>query len=328
MAISHRHSRAVLQRYADEMARWMEHELTAEVLEDRHFSYSYYILARGISTLAENDAMGLDNSQIRQLRSICRRLRMILREVVGDALDRCLEQDVPSHIFLRAFVSVQGPRKRIESGKEGDYGYGWPFDDIMPLDYYEDVAALFEEYKRERELGNASDTGDEARSQGPRKARAASRKESGTEPTAKRARSVSRAASPAKRANPKSSGPVQAPAPAAPPSTRSRSRSPENSSSRSKPAEYLPSYPPGTSHKNERGKIVSPTNPATITALNKPNPFHETLPAPEVWHRRMPPFFTFGETPYMQRVVSDQIQEDLDRSKKALLSSHLLFVSR
>lgn len=55
-----------------------------------------------------------------------------------------------------------------------------------------------------------------------------------------------------------------------------------------------------------------------IAALNKRNPFHETLPAPEVWHRRMAPYFTFGETPYMQRLASDQIQEDLDRSKALL----------
>ena len=45
----------------------------------------------------------------------------------------------------------------------------------------------------------------------------------------------------------------------------------------------------------------------------KPNPFFETMPAPEVWHRRMPPYFPFGETPYMEQVLSRQINADLAR---------------
>jgi hypothetical protein len=52
-----------------------------------------------------------------------------------------------------------------------------------------------------------------------------------------------------------------------------------------------------------------------IESLNKPNPFHETLPAPEIWHRRMPPYFPFGETPFMEREISRQIEEDLARGK-------------
>jgi len=52
-----------------------------------------------------------------------------------------------------------------------------------------------------------------------------------------------------------------------------------------------------------------------IDSLNKPNPFHETLPAPEIWHRRMPPYFPFGETPFMEREISRQIEEDLARGK-------------
>lgn len=43
----------------------------------------------------------------------------------------------------------------------------------------------------------------------------------------------------------------------------------------------------------------------------KENPFHETMPGVEVWHRRMPPFLPFGETPYMERVMSGQINRDL-----------------
>ena len=62
-----------------------------------------------------------------------------------------------------------------------------------------------------------------------------------------------------------------------------------------------------------RGSIVSPSNPEHIAALDRPNPFYETLPAPEVWHRRMPPYFPFGETPYMEAVMSEQIDNDLKR---------------
>ena len=70
-------------------------------------------------------------------------------------------------------------------------------------------------------------------------------------------------------------------------------------------------------HPNERGRdnIISPTNPQMIESLNKPNPFHETLPAPEIWHRRMPPYFPFGETPFMEREISRQIEEDLARGE-------------
>lgn len=69
-----------------------------------------------------------------------------------------------------------------------------------------------------------------------------------------------------------------------------------------------------------RGNIVSPTNPEHIAELKRPNPFYETLPAPEVWHRRMPPYFPFGETPYMEAVLSKQIDEDLKRGKLASAS--------
>ncbi|KAK3675309.1 hypothetical protein LTR78_004819 [Recurvomyces mirabilis] len=48
--------------------------------------------------------------------------------------------------------------------------------------------------------------------------------------------------------------------------------------------------------------------------LPKKNPFHELMPAPEVWHRRMPNVFPFGETPFMEREKSRQINEDLTRS--------------
>ena len=64
-----------------------------------------------------------------------------------------------------------------------------------------------------------------------------------------------------------------------------------------------------------RGSIVSPTNTEHIAALDRPNPFYETLPAAEVWHRRMPPYFPFGETPYMETVMSEQIDADLKRGE-------------
>lgn len=81
---------------------------------------------------------------------------------------------------------------------------------------------------------------------------------------------------------------------------------------------------PRSAYPNEpgRGVFVSNQNPKMIevTADNgkkaeQENSFHETMPAPEVWHRRMPPVFPFGETPYMARIVSDQINADLSRSE-------------
>jgi hypothetical protein len=39
------------------------------------------------------------------------------------------------------------------------------------------------------------------------------------------------------------------------------------------------------------------------------------MPGPEVWHRRMPNFLPFGETPFMEREMSRQISEDLSRGK-------------
>nr|OQO21339.1 hypothetical protein B0A51_12401 [Rachicladosporium sp. CCFEE 5018] len=63
-----------------------------------------------------------------------------------------------------------------------------------------------------------------------------------------------------------------------------------------------------------RGKVISCTNLEFISdEKGKHNPFFETLPSPEVWHRRMPPYFPFGETPLMEAYVSRQIDEDLQR---------------
>jgi hypothetical protein len=68
----------------------------------------------------------------------------------------------------------------------------------------------------------------------------------------------------------------------------------------------------------KHGKIISSRNPEFYKDAKgdtKKNPFYEPLPLPEVWHRRMPAVFPFGETPYMMQVVSDQINQDLSRSE-------------
>ena len=65
-----------------------------------------------------------------------------------------------------------------------------------------------------------------------------------------------------------------------------------------------------------RGAIRSVTNPEFIDGTLKKNPFFETMPAQEVWHRNMPRHFPFGETPFIQREMSRQINEDLARGKR------------
>lgn len=133
----------------------------------------------------------------------------------------------------------------------------------------------------------------------------------------KRAASLSnKSPSPSKRVRSASPAKTKAKAASVPTATRARSQSPiKESSPRKRRPTSQPSRPP---HPNERGRgnIISPTNPQMIESLNKPNPFHETLPAPEIWHRRMPPYFPFGETPFMEREISRQIEEDLARGKR------------
>lgn len=84
----------------------------------------------------------------------------------------------------------------------------------------------------------------------------------------------------------------------------------------------------GAPMSSKRGNYESSTNPGIIKILvdkSKPdewqervNPFYETLPGPEVWHRNMPPFFSFGETKFMQQYISDEINRDLARRKLSL----------
>jgi hypothetical protein len=129
---------------------------------------------------------------------------------------------------------------------------------------------------------------------------------------AKRAASVSgRSPSPAKKsraASPAKETPVST-------STRARSKSPIKRASPQKASGAAQPYNRPHPKHSDRGIVISPTNPQMIETLGKPNPFHETLPAPEVWHMRMPPYFPFGETPYMEREISRQIDEDLNRGE-------------
>ncbi|KAK3720168.1 hypothetical protein LTR37_003992 [Vermiconidia calcicola] len=75
---------------------------------------------------------------------------------------------------------------------------------------------------------------------------------------------------------------------------------------------------PGQPSAPHRGTVRSVTNPEFIPDTNnKKNPFFETMPAPEVWHRRMPPYLPFGETPFMEAELSRQINKDLSKGKSS-----------
>ncbi|RMX98397.1 hypothetical protein D0867_12455 [Hortaea werneckii] len=102
------------------------------------------------------------------------------------------------------------------------------------------------------------------------------------------------------------------PLPAPPPNSRTVSGT--------TPSEKIQVIPKGQPSGKDRGPVHSSTNPQFIPndPKQRPNPFFETMPGAEVWHQRMPSFFPFGETPYLERVKSQQIEEDLayDHSKK------------
>lgn len=72
-------------------------------------------------------------------------------------------------------------------------------------------------------------------------------------------------------------------------------------------------------HRNlsdpSRGPVHSITNPANIHGTDKPNPFFESMPGPEVWHRNLPAYFMGGETPFMAAEVSREISADLARGE-------------
>ena len=76
--------------------------------------------------------------------------------------------------------------------------------------------------------------------------------------------------------------------------------------------------------KHGRGLFHSPTNPYYVpsddgeTPSKQKNFFFETMPAAEVWHRQRAAFLPFGETRFMQRVLSKEISDALSGGKSIL----------
>ena len=148
--------------------------------------------------------------------------------------------------------------------------------------------------------------------------------------TKSRSPSKSRQGSMDRRTQTASRSPTRSPSgsPVAPSSRKSLNtgtRVPPNSRSTSgaqPPQKFLQEGQPSA---KDRGHVQSCTNPLIIEgdAHGKLNPFFETMPAPETWHRRMPPYFPFGETPYMEKVLSDQITRDLANSEWQSRPCHL-----
>ena len=114
---------------------------------------------------------------------------------------------------------------------------------------------------------------------------------------------------------------------------RSQSRQPSRTTPAPSARGTTPSSPkkPDTAtraKKEGHGSVTSSTNPENIPDDDHitpytdekgrgpfPNPFHEKMPLKEVWYRNQPPMFPFGETPYFEQKMSDQINADLSRSK-------------
>jgi hypothetical protein len=279
------------------MAHWLGHELVDVGLESKHVSDCYHMLSRGVRLLERHDAAGIDSAQSRRLRRICHKLWTAVRGIVGSALDECIERDVPSHVFSQAFASAQAPPAEFWCAEQEKYVHGWEFGTIRPLSYDENVAGLFQTWRRGKRESRAKRAA--SKSPAPVPAAPAARSE--------RTQSRSPTKSTASARKPSSASSVIANASTSP---TKRAASPSKSNSAS-----TVSAQAATSKQNDRGEIISPTNPVTIPVLNASNRFFETLPAPEVWHRRMAPYFTFGETPAMQKLASDQIRDDLQRSK-------------
>jgi hypothetical protein len=308
---------------ADRMTHWLEHELEAPALEQTHFSFSYYMLKSALGLIGKHDAKGLDWDEARRLRLLCQQLWQLLRAHVGEDFVECMNRGVPGTIFGRALIKVQGPMKGFWMEEQNDYRWGWRLTDLVPLHYDEDVADMFEQWKID-----VADPDDNKPT--TKRAPSASRRRASLAPPPAAAEAA--AASPSKRAQSKSPpkrAQSKSSAKRAAPPRKSNSSSSASNSNTSNPnvstsvtsvTSVASSTAPGYVHQNVRGKIVSPTNPAIIAELKQANRFHETLPAPEVWHRRMRPYFTFGETPYMQQLASDQIQEDLNKSEQTLLT--------
>ena len=88
-------------------------------------------------------------------------------------------------------------------------------------------------------------------------------------------------------------------APPSPSKTKASKGSGPRSGTRSpmKPTPADQGLPAGQPSAAGHGTVRSKTNDYSIGGdpIQKINPFFEPLPAQEVWHRRMPPFFPFGE---------------------------------
>lgn len=129
-------------------------------------------------------------------------------------------------------------------------------------------------------------------------------------------------ASPSRTKN-RSRSPAKRQASAGPASPNRKTSTTQSSGSRqpSRTTEDVTPLAAGQPSAPNRGPIHSVTNPEFIpdSKAVKKNPFFETMPGPEVWHRRMHRFFPFGETPYMEREMSRQINEDLARGESQQL---------
>ncbi|GAB7349323.1 hypothetical protein MBLNU459_g8460t1 [Dothideomycetes sp. NU459] len=73
--------------------------------------------------------------------------------------------------------------------------------------------------------------------------------------------------------------------------------------------------------QNIQAGAVTEPSVATNMAETAKDTWYEEMPRPEVWHRDMPPVFPFGETPYMEAELSEQIQSDLQQGKQPAPSS-------
>jgi len=320
-----------MKKATNEMQEWLAHGLEEPPVD----LYSAYdMLAEGVGNLARYDDLGVNIVPVRRLRSACRKLWMTLRRIVGSAVDECLDKHVPGQVFEEALAGVQRPMKEFEVDTTSDpsnvvYRFGWHVNDTVQLKFG-DVAELFEKYKRKEEgrkvrHRGASPAKKRTRSKSPVKAPAPVQADGEPEeveagPISQRTGRLRAAQAEAKRTASKSPAPIIAAAPPPPPSGRTQSRSPIKlvASPRKPNSASNTSAKAGSTHESDRGLIISPTNLPKIPVLNADSRFFETLPAPEVWHRRMAPYFTFGETPHMQKLASDQIQDDLQRSKQSL----------
>lgn len=63
----------------------------------------------------------------------------------------------------------------------------------------------------------------------------------------------------------------------------------------------------------KKSAVVAKSPNNTEVGPNKKDPFDEEMPGKEVWYRNMAPYFPFGETPFMEKFMSDQINADLNK---------------